>query len=216
MDAWVNFASASPDKSVRRLRGGSLAGTASSTLGPHDGNKIRAGSLFSSSSVAVVMHEQNGGKFRLTIHFRRESNDRPVVFKSDGERFLQPVTVKFNQDETYTVQISVDTPLSIESLVLHEEKISLEEIENKDTGTIVYHGKWKPQAFERTRPNHREQLKILIGFKHHGTLLTTLQAKFYSHDEVTHSSWGETLNAVILESQFSSYNTVNILRQHVI
>ena len=104
------------------------------------------------------------------------------------------------------------------SLVLQEEKVPLEQV-NKKAGAsnALYQGQWKTLAFERTRRNHRQQLKVLINLQHHGTLLTTLQAKFYHLDEVTHSSWGEPLSSVIFECQIVPYsNTINVIKQILI
>ncbi|GAU87252.1 hypothetical protein RvY_00133 [Ramazzottius varieornatus] len=163
--------------------------------------------------------EFHHGRFRLTIYFRRKSDERPVVFKSDGERFPQPLTVKFQQEETYTVTLTTNPAVQIEYFTIHEQKVELtEEIKKSDIdqNTVTYHGEWKTESFPCTKRCHREQLKLFIQFKNHRTFLTSLQSKFYALQDCNHSSWGESMTAVQYVCDLEPGYIITIVKQHVL
>ncbi|OWA50038.1 hypothetical protein BV898_14569 [Hypsibius exemplaris] len=91
-----------------------------------------------------------GKSVRLTLSFKRESDGLPVYFK----------TIKFQQDETYNVEITVRPVIPIEQFQLQDEKISLEKINKSlDPNALTYAGVWKTTGFPVTDKNKREQLE---------------------------------------------------------
>ncbi|OWA50034.1 putative CB1 cannabinoid receptor-interacting protein 1 [Hypsibius exemplaris] len=155
-----------------------------------------------------------GKSVRLTLSFKRESDGLPVYFKSDGQRFANPQTIKFQQDETYNVEITVRPVIPIEQFQLQDEKISLEKINKSlDPNALTYAGIWKTTGFPVTDKNKREQLKLTISLWNKGTLTASLQSKFYEHTETQHARWGDKLTFVEFECTVSADGSLTVLKQ---
>lgn len=151
------------------------------------------------SVVKVVVSDEFMFNCKMRI---RRSDDTPVYYKLDGDRFNKTETLKLDTNTEYKVSLEMHPQPSEELTLIKIAGVEYNfELVNDPQDEVLskYRLVWSTHGLDPTSNKHRTDVPVSLKFKNFKALDIKIQIKFYDVEDDIHVTWGQVLHGITVD-----------------
>ncbi|XP_076463393.1 CB1 cannabinoid receptor-interacting protein 1-like [Babylonia areolata] len=137
-------------------------------------------------------------KVRVTV--AQWPTHTPVFHKPDGQRFVQPNTLKVRANHKYLLETVITPARQLTSMRISGQTLLLRPVDDRRHRDLTrYSAIWCTTGYDVNKNKTRTFLPLMLEFQGENLVVTTVQCKVYPGEgEGGHYRWGQALHSIDL------------------